>query len=105
MSNSVFLFGMNQEKYDALPADLRKVIDASSGPELSAWVGKVFVDDALPGKKSAEIRKNTFYTLPAAELRRWEKVTAGVSDEWVKEMSAKGLDGKRLLEEAKAACK
>ena len=105
MSNSVFLFGMNQEKYDALPAELKKVIDANSGPDPSAWVGKVFVDDALPGKKSAEIRKNTFYTLPAAELRRWEKVTAGVSDEWVKEMSAKGLDGKRLLEEAKAACK
>jgi len=105
MSNSVFLFGMNQEKYDALPAELKKVIDAHSGPDPSAWVGKVFVDDALPGKKSAEIRKNTFYTLPTAELRRWEKVTASVSDEWVREMSAKGLDGKRLLEEAKAACR
>ena len=105
MSNSVFLFGMNQEKYDSLPAELKKIIDANSGPEPSAWVGKVFVDDALPGKKSAEIRKNTFYTLPAAELRRWEKVTASVSDEWVKDMSAKGFDGKRLLEEAKAACK
>lgn len=105
MSNSVFLFGMNQEKYDALPVELKKIIDANSGPEPSAWVGKVFVDDALPGKKSAEIRKNTFYTLPAAELRRWEKATANVTEEWVRDMSGKGFDGKRLLEEARAACK
>ena len=105
MSNSVFLFGMNQEKYDSLPAELKKIIDANSGPEPSAWVGKVFVDDALPGKKSAEARKNTFYTLPATELRRWERATASVTDEWVREMSGKGFDGKRLLEEARAACK
>ncbi len=105
MSNSVFLFAMNQEKYDALPPELKKIIDNNSGPDPSAWVGKVFVDDAPAGKKSAEIRKNTFYTLPAAELRRWEKVTASVSDEWVKDMSAKGFDGKRLLEEARAACR
>ncbi len=105
MSNSVFLFGMNQEKYDSLPAELKKIIDSNSGPEPSAWVGKVFVDDALPGKKSAEARKNTFYTLPAAELRRWERATASVTDEWVREMSGKGFDGKRLLEEARAACK
>jgi hypothetical protein len=41
--------------------------------------------------------------LPAAEWKRWEKATAGVAEEWVKDMNAKGLDGKRLLEEAKAA--
>ncbi len=105
MSNSVFLFGMNQDKYDALPADLKKIIDANSGAEPSAWVGKIFVDDILPGRKSAEARKNTLYTLPSAELRRWEKATASVTEEWVRDMSAKGFDGKRLLEEARAACK
>ncbi len=105
MSNTVFIFGMNQAKYDSLPPDLKKVIDANSGPEASAWVGKIFAEDAAPGRKSAEIRKNTFYTLPVAELRRWEKATAGVADEWVKDMNAKGLDGKRLLEEAKSAAR
>ncbi len=105
MLNTVFLFGMNQAKYDSLPADLKKVIDANSGPEKSAWVGKVFADDAAPGRKSAEARKNTFYTLPEAEAQRWIAATAKLADEWVADMKAKGFDGKRLLDEAKAACK
>jgi TRAP-type C4-dicarboxylate transport system substrate-binding protein len=105
MSNTVFLFGMNPAKYDALPPDLKKIIDANSGPEPSAWVGKVFTDDALPGKKSAEVRKNTIYVLPGAELKRWEAATASVTEEWIKDMTAKGFDGKRLFDEAKAGSK
>ncbi len=105
MSNTVFLFGMNPAKYDALPLELKKIIDSNSGPDPSAWVGKVFADDALPGKKSAEARKNTIYVLPAAELKRWEAATLSVTEEWIKDMSAKGFDGKRLFDEAKAGSK
>jgi hypothetical protein len=96
---------MNPAKYDSLPPELKKIIDANSGADQSAWVGKVFVDDALPGKKSAEVRKNTFYTLPAGELKRWEVATASVAEEWIKDMTSKGFDGKRLFEEAKAGSK
>jgi len=103
MSNTVFILGMNQAKYDRLPADLKKVIDANSGPEMSAWVGKIFAEDAPVGRQTALVRKNTFYTLPDAELARWIKASAGVANEWVKDVTAKGFDGKRLLEEAKAA--
>ena len=105
MSNTVFVFAMNQARYDSLPPELRKVIDANSGPEPSAWVGKVFAEDAAPGRKTAEVRNNTFYMLPAAELKRWEAATARVADEWVKDVTAKGFNGKQLLTEAKAACK
>lgn len=105
MSNTVFVFAMNQARYDSLPPELRKVIDANSGPESSAWVGKVFAEDAAPGRKTAEVRNNTFYMLPAAELKRWEAATARVADEWVKDVTAKGFNGKQLLTEAKAACK
>jgi len=103
ISNTVFIFAMNQAKYDSLPAELKKVIDANSGADWSAKVGKIFAEDAAPGRKSAQARNNTFYTLPAAEVQRWEKATASVAEEWVKDVTAKGFDGKRLLEEARAA--
>lgn len=105
MLNTVFIFAMNPSKYDSLPADLKKVIDANSGPEKSAWVGKVFAEDVAPGRKAAEARKNVFYTLTEAEEKRWEAAIGAIDDEWVRDMNAKGYDGKRLLDEARAACK
>lgn len=105
MLNTVFIFAMNPSRYDSLPADLKKVIDANSGADASAWVGRVFAEDAAPGRKAAESRKNTFYTLTEAELRRWQAATSRIEDEWMKDMQAKGFDGKRLLAEARAACK
>ena len=106
ISNTIFIFGMNQAKYDSLPPDLKKVIDANSGLETSAWAGQVGFDDVVATyKKVAQDRGNTFYTLPDAEYQRWVKATAGVDDEWIKEAGAKGADGKKLLEEARALVK
>jgi len=105
MLNAVFVFAMNQAKYDSLSPDLKKVIDNNSGADASAWVGKLFAEDAAPGRKSAEQRKNAIYVLPDAEIKRWVTATNQIDDEWVKDMNARGFDGKRLLEEARAACK
>ena len=102
---SVFLFAMNLGKYRSLPEDLRKVIDANSGAELSAWAGKVFQEADAPGRKLAEERKNQFHMIPAAELERWRQVSQSVSEDWAKEMSGKGHDGKMLIESARALIK
>jgi TRAP-type C4-dicarboxylate transport system substrate-binding protein len=99
---SVFLFAMNLAKYRSLPEDLRKVIDANSGAELSATAGKIFQDADASGRKLAEERKNQFYMIPAAELERWRRVSQSVSDDWVREMSGKGHDGKALVESARS---
>ena len=43
--------------------------------------------------------------MPAAEVQRWQAASEGVVAEWVKDVTAKGYDGKKLLEEAKALMK
>jgi len=98
---AVFILAMNQSKYDALPADLKKVIDANSGAALSKSMGATWDASAPPARKLAVDRGNTFYVIPAAELSTWEKATSGLADEWVKDVSAKGADGKLLLQTAK----
>ena len=106
ISNTIFLFGMNQAKYDKLPADLKKVIDDNSGLATSAWAGEVGFDDVVAGyKKVAQDRGNTFYYLPDSEYQRWVKATDGVADDWVKDVGAKGADGKKLLGDAQALLK
>jgi len=102
MSNTIFVVAMNEAKYNSLPADLKKVIDANSGAEASVWAGEVWDSTIAPGRKSATDRGNTVTILSDAEYQRWIKATDSVDDDWVKEVSAKGADGKKLLEAARA---
>lgn len=105
-SNTIFLFGMNQAKYDSLPPNLKKVIDNNSGLATSAQAGAVGFDSIVePFSKMARDRGNTISTLSQAELERWVKASENVDDDWVKEVDAKGADGKKLLEEARALLK
>jgi TRAP-type C4-dicarboxylate transport system substrate-binding protein len=94
---AVFVLAMNQAKYDSLPPDLKKVIDDNSGAALSRTFGKGWDASAPPARKFAVDRGNTFYVIPASELEHWQKATAALPDEWIKDVSAKGNDGKALL--------
>lgn len=98
---AVFLFGMNQAKYDSLPPDLKKVIDANSGLALSRQMGAAWDASAPPARKLAVEHGNTFYVIPADELVNWQKATANLPEEWVKDVSAKGNDGAQLLKSAR----
>lgn len=101
-SNTIFMFGMNPAKYDSLPADLKKVIDANSGLAMSAWAGERWDATVEPQRKLARERGNNFHTLSDTEYARWVKATENVDDDWVKEAEKKGADGKRLVTEARA---
>lgn len=98
---SVFIVAMNKAKYEGMPADLKKVVDANSGAATSQWIGKTWDESAAPARKLAVDRGNTFYTIPASELVAWEKAAQPVYDEWVKEAGTKGLNGAALLKSAR----
>ncbi len=102
MSNIVFAMVMNQAKYDSLAPGLKRIIDQNSGIESSRWAGRV-TDASVPGaRKIGQERKNTFVTLGADEYAQWVKATAVVGDDWIREVAAKGANGKALFDEASA---
>ena len=106
MANTIFAFAMTQSKYDSLPADLKKVIDDNSGLAASAWAGESAFDAIVqPHQKIARDAGQKISFIDAAEYQRWVKVTEQIDDEWVKSVTAKGLDGKKLLDEARALIK
>jgi TRAP-type C4-dicarboxylate transport system substrate-binding protein len=102
---AAFILAMNQKRYDTLPPDLKKVIDDNSGAALSQHFGRTWDASQAAGRKPAVDRGNTFYTIPASELANWEKATAPVYDEWVKDVTARGADGKLLLQTARELVK
>jgi TRAP-type transport system periplasmic protein len=96
-----FVFAMNQAKYDALPADLKKVIDNNSGAGLSRQIGKIWDESQAVGRKAAQDRGNTIITLSAADTDAWIKASASLNDEWVVDMDKRGLPGKQMLQDAR----
>ena len=101
-ANSIFVFAMNAARYNSLPPELKKVIDQNSGVETSRWAGKILDGTTVAARKIAQDRHNTFNVLSDAEYSRWAKATERVDDEWIKEVNAKGGNGKALLDDARA---
>ena len=63
--------------------------------------GRQWDASAPPARKLAVERGNTFHVIPASELASWEKATANLDDDWVKDVTAKGNDGRMLLQAAR----
>ena len=99
---TMFIFAMNKAKYDSLPPDLKKVIDANSGLEVSKWAGRVMDEGDVPGREAAVKRGNTLVTLDPAETARWRKAAEPLYDQWIAEMKGKGINGQLLIDDAKA---
>ncbi|MGE7472569.1 TRAP transporter substrate-binding protein [Bosea sp. NPDC003192] len=102
LSNAIFILGMNQARYDSLPADLRAIIDRNSGAVLSRQAGQVWDSTIEPARQLAKARGNTFTTLTDEEYQRWIRATDPVIADWIKEVRTKGADGEALLKAARA---
>ncbi len=101
MFTAGFIFGMNQAKYDSLPADLKTIIDKNSGAELSQTIGRYWDEATEVGQKSARDRGNTFIQLSPQETDRWMSAAVSLQDDWASDMDKKGLPGKAMLQDAK----
>lgn len=101
--NSTQFMAMNLAKYNSLPRDLKDVIDRNSGLDTSAFLGKVIQDGDIPVRKRlSQDDKHTLHLIGKAETEEMIRLSAGIYDEWVKEMNKRGFDGAKLLGEARA---
>lgn len=93
---TTFIFAMNQQKWDALPDDLKAVIDANSGLEFSAFAGRQMQADDAPSHEMALDMGNNVIDLTPDQVAEWKAAAASVSADWVAEMDGKDLDGTGL---------
>jgi TRAP-type C4-dicarboxylate transport system substrate-binding protein len=99
---TTFVMAMNKAKYNALPPDLKKIIDANSGLATSGWLGRVQQGGDVAGRKAAKDRGNTIFTVSAAEAQEFRRRSRQIEVEWVEDMNKRGHDGRKLLETARS---
>lgn len=93
---------MNKGRYDALPEDLRSIIDAESGEKLSGFASEIMWEMDAPAREIAVNEGNNIITLDEAEVERWKEAALPVVARWVDSMAEQGIDGDELIERAKA---
>jgi TRAP-type C4-dicarboxylate transport system substrate-binding protein len=89
---------MNLKKWNALPADVRKVMEEVS----SRWIdvhGKAWDQLDQEGREYSLSLGNKIVSLSADENTRWQKAVQPMIEEYIKEVSAKGLPAQKAVTE------
>jgi TRAP-type C4-dicarboxylate transport system substrate-binding protein len=97
---TTFIFAMNKDKYEALPDDLKAVIDAQSGADFSRMAGAQMQADDGPSRDAALDLGNNVITISEADAGPWRDAAAATVEEWKAEMAEKGIDGAALIARA-----
>ncbi|WP_226781485.1 TRAP transporter substrate-binding protein [Oceaniglobus trochenteri] len=97
-----FVLAMNKEAYQALPDDLKQVVDDNSGLDFSVFAGRVQQDADAPARQIALDAGNEVVTLDAAQSAEWARMAQPVYDDWLADMQGRGIDGQALIDKARA---
>ena len=97
-----FAVVMNNDKWNSLPADVKKVID-DMRREQAEWTGK-YVDDHVQEalKWSKEKYKHQVIKLSKADMDEIAKLTKPMIDEYVQKVTAQGLPGDQIMKDVYA---
>ncbi|UCH47130.1 MAG: hypothetical protein JSU95_13670 [Betaproteobacteria bacterium] len=93
---------MNPSAYRGLIDDLKQVMRANSGSDISAWIGKTFDQNANAARERATRRGDTVSALPDDDLDKWREAASAAVNEGVGNLDAKGLKGERMVTKARA---
>ncbi|MEM7753917.1 MAG: TRAP transporter substrate-binding protein, partial [Pseudomonadota bacterium] len=75
---ATFVLAMNKAKYDAMPDDLKAILDAESGAKLSALASETMLAMDAPAREVAVNAGNNIITLDETEVARWKDASQAV---------------------------
>ena len=95
-----FVLAMNKGAYEALPDDLKAVMDENSGLNFSIFAGGTQADADGPAREIAVENGNEIITV--TDTSEWETLVRPIYDTWVADLATKDIDGQALIDEARA---
>ncbi|OGP70044.1 MAG: C4-dicarboxylate ABC transporter substrate-binding protein [Deltaproteobacteria bacterium RBG_13_47_9] len=94
-----FAVVMNQKKWDALPADVKKVMD-DLRKDQAIWTGQYVDNHVKEAMKWSEKTHNVqVYQLSPKEISRWDALLKPMIEKHTKDVEAKGLPAKAVFDD------
>jgi TRAP-type C4-dicarboxylate transport system substrate-binding protein len=101
--NTSFVLMMNQDKYDGLPADVKKIVDEMSGEFAARMMGRGWDKVDRRGMAFMQAAGVSFTQADAAFVNSVKAKTAGLEQAWITAAETKGLkDAKKVLADYRA---
>ncbi|HUH84936.1 MAG TPA: TRAP transporter substrate-binding protein [Stellaceae bacterium] len=96
------MMAMNKAKYEAMPEDLRKIIDAHSGHDFSMNFAKYRDEhEAAAKKRLAQDPTHVVIELSPEQREEMRKLVAPVVNDWAAGLKKQGIDADKLLARAR----
>ena len=96
---STFILAMNWDAYEALPDDLRAILDQNTGKAMSRDVAATMVERDAVGRSVYE--GNNIIQLSEDEVDRWIEAAQPVYSRWIERAGDKGFDGQATIDMAR----
>jgi TRAP-type C4-dicarboxylate transport system substrate-binding protein len=98
-----FVIVMNPGSYDKLPADMRKLIDDTTGMPAAARMGEAFDQDEAANRKVSEAAGVQVIKLPESDNARVMEAGAKIVEDAIKTAEGKGIPARAFLTAYKAS--
>ncbi|MBW2028724.1 MAG: TRAP transporter substrate-binding protein [Deltaproteobacteria bacterium] len=85
-----FYGAINSKKWNSLPADLKKILEDTTGRKLAQACGRTLDEGSINDVNWMKGQGHKFYVLPAKEKERWFRKISDIHEKWVKDMEKKG---------------
>ena len=103
---TVLVLLMNKQKYESLPADLKAIVDKTSGLPLVERYGKAWDEASIAARNKVKSAPgHTVTVVSGAKYDAILKQAEVVEKEWLADAKAKGINGEALLAAARAAAR
>lgn len=102
---SIFMLLMNKDKFNSLPKDLQKIIKDNSDAAVYKQTGELFDKVEEPGKALQIKAGGEVVKFTPKQWQEFETIGQKVVNQWIKEVNNKGINGKKLVDEARKSIK
>ncbi|PKO81669.1 MAG: C4-dicarboxylate transporter [Betaproteobacteria bacterium HGW-Betaproteobacteria-13] len=103
MGATILTVLMNKDRYAALPADLRDIIDRHSGPALVSRFGQAWDGAIATARDKVKAAGHTVTQVEGAAYTAMRERALPVEQEWIADAKGKGFDGAALIAAARTA--
>jgi TRAP-type transport system periplasmic protein len=98
IASATFAVAMNPAAYDALPADLKALIDKTTGPDAAERFGKLWDQGEVHAKKQMQSEGVEVLTMPADEVKKLKAAIAPTIDQSIAALEKKGVSARKFYE-------